>query len=816
MSPQLTKRALLRKGPLSAGVGLGTLALLTQSASSDTPFTAFAFPATGAPTPRTLPDRLAEVVNVKDFGAVGDGAHDDTTNIQAAIDHAISHHRYTVHMPEGNYKTTNTIHLGYGDAFSAIELRGASSSAIAMDNPPATTIYPTFRDRPVINVAGARGSRVSFISISVPNYIDNSFASLATRANGANWVPNGFKDHSSVWLNFSGQPDAGSTLTFNGTVVTFGDGTGGTVNRGASLANAVDDLVAFINNSADAQLTKLDCTAYGAPHNKIGVVSNVVDNVNYTVSSGAGSNASFSAPRLMIYTPFCGFCVDGWAGATPPNPYPDIPWPAWIAPGTPSYGSKALSSVVVFNHCGASNTNVGFMIQPNDDGNGDFMRWINCSTGYMKVGIAWGNSQARSNDLQNFFAGAVHTVFNGTDYGHGVGNLAGNYNNISLGWCYRIITTAEGWVMPIFISNMYQEGGNIIGDAAGLEFHACTFQYMSDARYGGGGKLIEVYRDVMFKGGARFVNCGFTGRSAFHFMGDCRFEACGFGYDCLTANAPTMIAANPPAMQKCCDAFGQLFIAAANRSPGPWRTGRSGYIGFRQNHAASSQAAYFGYDGSSSVNMYGFGAEVRELYGGLFVDYDVVSRFGSMPFANMALNGRTLTFDGFAAGYFQPGDAIWSIYSGVWWYVDNQSVNPPYTVTAYPLTDVKWDGANWKFLVGDPANPSGGFFWWPIGVLDLDPGDADPNNGLFMVTTAGNSTINFVDGAGNPANRPTRCTVNSRPLWFGKNHQITGNTVPFPQNTMPIAAPSATSLQMSAAALVTGTWLYCPGIKRIK
>lgn len=60
--------------------------------------------ATGATTPRTLPDRFADTISVKDFGAVGNGVTDDTAAIQAAINTSA-----TVFFPRGTYLLTNAI-----------------------------------------------------------------------------------------------------------------------------------------------------------------------------------------------------------------------------------------------------------------------------------------------------------------------------------------------------------------------------------------------------------------------------------------------------------------------------------------------------------------------------------------------------------------------------------------------------------------------------------------------------------------------------------------------------------------------------------
>ncbi len=93
--------------------------------------------ATGSTTARALKDRAADVINVKDYGAKGDGVTDDTSSIAAAAVAAYGAPQGgAIFFPRGSYKVTSTIVL------TNISVRGAGAyGTVITGNLPNVAIF---------------------------------------------------------------------------------------------------------------------------------------------------------------------------------------------------------------------------------------------------------------------------------------------------------------------------------------------------------------------------------------------------------------------------------------------------------------------------------------------------------------------------------------------------------------------------------------------------------------------------------------------------------------------------------------------------
>jgi hypothetical protein len=124
--PDIQRRLLL-------GSAVAALALRPSHTKADTSFTNFSFAATGAPAKRTMPERLSDIVNVKDWGAAGLGA-DYTSQIQAAINFAIGPRPDgttggTVFFPPGHYASHNLI-VGSDSVNTGVIITGSGLSTL--------------------------------------------------------------------------------------------------------------------------------------------------------------------------------------------------------------------------------------------------------------------------------------------------------------------------------------------------------------------------------------------------------------------------------------------------------------------------------------------------------------------------------------------------------------------------------------------------------------------------------------------------------------------------------------------------------------
>jgi hypothetical protein len=158
---------------------------------------------------RTLQDTTSETISVKDFGAVGDGVADDTAAIQAAIDWAmyrnlpfntsVTWNIPSVFIPAGKYKISDTIHLGYGDTFRSVHIRGDGQKYRGENNFAGTALITTFNDRPAMAISGGRSNSIggiTFLGLNRAWVLSNDLGNVTAPAIDdlveANWVDPSF------------------------------------------------------------------------------------------------------------------------------------------------------------------------------------------------------------------------------------------------------------------------------------------------------------------------------------------------------------------------------------------------------------------------------------------------------------------------------------------------------------------------------------------------------------------------------------------------------------------------------------------------
>jgi hypothetical protein len=131
-----------------------------------------------------------DVLNVKWFGAIGNGVADDYYAIQRAIDYTIYEDTTIkkVFIPSGNYLIGKTIHMGYGASYSSVHLAGDGAPTFRGEQQfNGATITANFSNAPAINIQGARYSVIENLCVVGLNDIDG-FLYDTSSANINNWI----------------------------------------------------------------------------------------------------------------------------------------------------------------------------------------------------------------------------------------------------------------------------------------------------------------------------------------------------------------------------------------------------------------------------------------------------------------------------------------------------------------------------------------------------------------------------------------------------------------------------------------------------
>jgi hypothetical protein len=321
-------------------------------------------------------------VKTCEFGALGDNTTDATAAIQAAVDYAIRYGFAAVCLADGKYKTTDTIHMGYGgnnSALSSVSLvtcneaeRGSYLSASMQGG--AVWILPTKTDRCAVNFQGARLSAIRGIRFLGANF------------QWTDWV----------------------------------------LSRGGSGGPPNSPVIGAAYPSADSAWLDVGLVPGG---------NNPVTGFSNPGPSGG----------LTRYTPYAAICVDAYSDnlGVQTTYYPNVTYPSWTGivnqySVSPPANAKNNSSDIEFINLTIEGFAVGIVVQPgNTDGNGDFMKFDKILCTHSTYCISISQSQSRNVQFTNISSSGVHTLLSNNTFGEQNGTLILQCDNIHVGNAYQ-------------------------------------------------------------------------------------------------------------------------------------------------------------------------------------------------------------------------------------------------------------------------------------------------------------------------------------------------------------------------------------------
>ena len=231
--------------------------------------------ATGSVTSRTLAARFADSVNVRDFGATGDGTTNDTTAIQAAITYAVAQAR-AIYLPPGTYRVST---LTYSSGLKGIIGAGRQHTTIKRIDNAVSTQY-------LINVGAVAVVHVSELTLDgnkANNTVDGACVVIigASQISLRNITATNAKSSGGnfgwgIFIRSNADAAGGTTSTIDNCIVSLNGGHGIDLDVTASyvsvsgcslIGNTRNGLTATIAAPADGSMSRIRITNNTATNN---------------------------------------------------------------------------------------------------------------------------------------------------------------------------------------------------------------------------------------------------------------------------------------------------------------------------------------------------------------------------------------------------------------------------------------------------------------------------------------------------------------------------------------------------------------------